>query len=160
MRFMHSLISILVCALVIASCTPMVDARGHNTNMRDLKQIVQGQSTREDISALLGSPSTTSSFGPETWFYISTRKERSGVFEAEVVKQNVIGVQFDEAGVVKEYGRYTLQDGKPVDIVEKTTPTEGHSLGVLEQLLGNIGRFNGPGRAPGAAGGMGGGMGR
>lgn len=120
--------------------------------------MIEGQSTKEDISALLGSPSTTSTFGPETWFYISTTKERLGVFESDVVKQHVLGVQFDENGVVKEYGQYTIEDGKAVEIVEKTTPTEGHSLGVLEQLLGNIGRFNTGPRQPGGA--MGGPMGR
>lgn len=129
-----------------------MDARGHGVNPRDLKQVIEGQSTKEDIEALLGSPSTTSTFGPETWFYISTTKERVGVFEAEVIKQRVLGILFDESGVVQEYAQYTLKDGKPVDVVQKTTPTEGHSLGVFEQLLGNVGRFNSPGgRQPGGA---------
>lgn len=141
-----------------ASCSPIVDARGHNTSDQDLKQIIEGQSNKEDIAALLGSPSTTSTYGPETWFYISATKERTGVFESDVVKQHVLGIQFDEAGVVKEYGQYTLEDGKPVEIVERTTPTEGHSLGVMEQLLGNIGRFNTGPRQPGGS--MGGPMGR
>lgn len=135
-----------------------MDARGHNTSDQDLKQVIEGQSSKEDIAALLGSPSTTSIYGPETWFYISATKERSGVFKADVVKQHVLGIQFDEAGIVKEYGQYTLEDGKPVEIVERTTPTEGHTLGVLEQLLGNVGRFNTGPRQPGGA--MGGPMGR
>lgn len=156
MRFLVSICFTIAFCTLAASCAPVVDVRGHTVQEMDLKQIIEGQSTREDIEALLGSPSTTSTYGPETWFYISTTKERSGVFEAEVVKQNVLGVLFDEAGVVKEYARYTLKDGKPVEFVEKTTPTEGHSLGVLEQLLGNVGRFNSPGRRPGAAGGIGG----
>ncbi len=153
---------LMLIATVATACAPIVDVRGHGVREADTKQIVEGMSTREDIAALLGSPSTTSTFGPEAWYYITTTKERSGLFVPEVVKQNVFAVRFNEAGTVKDFGRYHLKDGRPVEIVEKTTPTEGHSLGVLEQLLGNIGRFNSPGRQPGTAGGMGGpgGMGR
>jgi len=150
-RFIGSLAVTISILLASASCSPIVDARGHGINKTDLKQVIEGQSTKEDIEALLGSPSTTSTFGPETWFYISATKERTGVFEPDVVKQNVLGVLFDESGVVQEYAQYTMKDGKVIDFVEKTTPTEGHSLGVLEQLLGNMGRFNSPGRQPGGS---------
>lgn len=113
--------------------------------------MVVDQTTKDDIRALLGSPSTTSTYGPDIWFYISSTKERRGVFEADIVKQNVLGIQFNDDGTVEGYERYNLKDGKPIEVVEKTTPTEGHSLGVLEQLLGNMGRFNAPGRQPGGA---------
>ena len=101
-----------------------------------------GESQKEDVTRALGSPSSTSDFGEETWYYISARKERQAFFAPEVTDQKVVKITFDENGIMKSMKRYTLEDGKEVVMVEKTTPTEGHSLGFFEQILGNIGRFN------------------
>ncbi len=132
--------------LLLASCSPMVDARGHSGDDEDLKQIVTGQTTRDDVTALLGSPTTTASFGDETWYYITQVKERVGMLAPEVADQQVIAITFDANQVVTSVERYTKEQGKPVQMVSKTTPTEGHSFTMIEQLLGNLGRFNAPGR--------------
>jgi outer membrane protein assembly factor BamE (lipoprotein component of BamABCDE complex) len=133
-------------ALALASCSPIVDTRGHSAEAVDLKQIIVGQSGPEDVTALLGSPTTTSNFGDEIWYYVSQQQERVGVFAPEVTAQRIIGVQFDANKKVSEIAEFTKEDGKPVQIVSKTTPTEGHSIGIMEQMLGNFGRFNAPGR--------------
>ena len=39
----------------------------------------------------------------------------------------------------------TIEDGIVIDPVSRATPTHGRDLGLLEQLLGNIGRFDAPG---------------
>jgi outer membrane protein assembly factor BamE (lipoprotein component of BamABCDE complex) len=153
MRFSqgYALVVIMI-ASVLASCSPMVDARGHTTNLIDLKQVIPGQSRREDVSAVLGSPSTTSSYGDEIWYYVSMKKERLAMLEPEVAKQRVVAITFDEAGAVSTIEEFGKKDGKSVDFVSKQTPTEGQKLTVIDQLLGNIGRFNSPGRTPGAVG--------
>ena len=46
---------------------------------------------------------------------------------------------------------YDLANSQDIDIVSRTTPTEGHTLGFFEQILGNIGRFNSPGSPTGSA---------
>lgn len=91
----------------------------------------------------LGSPSSTASFGPETWYYISAHKQRKAFLEPEVLDQDVVQIEFNTAGLVDKIQTYTLKDGKKIDMVERTTPTEGHSMGVVEQILGNVGRFGG-----------------
>ncbi|MBI3199515.1 MAG: outer membrane protein assembly factor BamE, partial [Rhodospirillales bacterium] len=42
--------------------------------------------------------------------------------------------------------RWGMQDGKPIEPVARVTETRGKELGFLEQIFGNIGRFN---KAPG-----------
>lgn len=141
----RGLVSISI-ALMLASCSPIVDTRGHSADAVDLKQIIIGQSGPEDVIALLGSPTTTSNFGDEIWYYVTQKQERVGVFAPKVTEQHIIGIQFDANKKVSEMGEFTQADGKPVQIVSKTTPTEGHSIGFVEQMLGNFGRFNAPGR--------------
>ncbi len=137
--------------MLLASCSPIVDTRGHSAEAVDLKQIIVGQSSAEDVTALLGSPTTTSNFGDEIWYYITQRQERVGMFAPEVTEQHIIGVQFDADKKVKDIGEFAKEDGKPVQIVNKTTPTEGHTVTFMEQMMGNLGRFNSPGRTGAAA---------
>lgn len=136
--------------MLVASCSPIVDTRGHQWEKGDFKQIIQGQSGKEDVAAVLGTPSTTSDFGQEVWYYIALKKERQAFFAPKVVHQDIVAVTFDEDGHVDAISRFNTKDKKEVVMVGKTTPAEGQKLGVIEQFLGNLGRFNSPGRQPGA----------
>lgn len=130
----------------MASCSPVVNTRGHTLDEADMSQIIEGQSGPDDVRAILGSPSTTSSFGHTAWYYIMERKETMGFFAPEVADQRVVAIHFDADERVKNIEEYTKQEGKPVQFVSKETPTEGHEMTVIEQMLGNFGRFNAPGR--------------
>ncbi len=133
-------------ALVLASCTPIVNTRGHSAEDVDLSQLVPGQTSAEDVRALLGSPTSTSNFGEETWYYITQKQSRVGVFAPEVTEQQVTAITFDAEQRVHDISAFKKEDGQNVQIVSKTTPTEGHSIGFIEQMLGNFGRFNAPTR--------------
>ena len=131
---------------MLASCSPIVDMRGHTGEVDDLKQVVTGQTHAEDVVALLGSPTTTSNFGDETWYYVTQKQERVGMFAPKVTEQNITAISFDSNNVVTAVTAYTKEQGKPVQMVSKTTPTEGHEVTFIEQTLGNLGRFNAPTR--------------
>jgi outer membrane protein assembly factor BamE (lipoprotein component of BamABCDE complex) len=133
-------------ALMLASCSPIVDTRGYNRESEDLQQIVVGQTNAEDVKALLGSPTTTSNFGDEVWYYVTQKKERVGFFAPEVTEQYVTAITFDAQKQVSHVDSFTKEEGKSVQMVSKKTPTEGHTITFIEQLLGNMGRFNAPSR--------------
>jgi outer membrane protein assembly factor BamE (lipoprotein component of BamABCDE complex) len=138
-------VSILFASL-LAGCTPIVENHGHNLKDADFSQVVIGQSRKEDVQALLGSPSAAATFGDATWYYIALREETVGPKEPQVTEQKIIGVRFDSTDTVVEILEYATKDGKPVVLVEKITPAQGKTLSFFEQLLGNIGRFNAPSR--------------
>jgi outer membrane protein assembly factor BamE (lipoprotein component of BamABCDE complex) len=131
--------------LILSACSPNVETRGH-VQISDWKQsIVAGTSTRDDVLGQLGSPSTRSSFGEETWYYVTTKRESFAFFKPEITDQEVVAVAFDAGGVVssvKEVGRDAMRED--VEFSSRKTPTEGHSMTFIEQLLGNAGRFNRP----------------
>ena len=124
-----------------------MDNRGHVTDPADFKQITPEQTSDEDVRAILGSPSAVSTFGPQTWYYISEQKETWGMFPSEVTEQNVTAIHFDENHKVTLVEDHSKEDGKNVTLVEKTTPAEGRHLNAVEQMLGNMGRFAAPGRS-------------
>ncbi len=99
----------------------------------------------DDVLRRFGSPSTRSAFGPETWYYIQSRKEAVAFLKPETTEQQVIAITFDNSGLVETFKDYSLKDREQVAMIDETTQTEGHSIGFLEQVLGNVGRFNNTG---------------
>lgn len=128
----------------LSACSPMVETRGHVKGAEELSAIQPGTSGREDVLAALGSPSTRASFGPETWYYITTRRESFAFFRPETTDQDVLAVTFDTSGLVESVERVGKEGLTDIEYSSRETPTEGHSLTFLEQLLGNMGRFNRP----------------
>ena len=53
-----------------------------------------------------------------------------------------MAIEFDEQGTVSRIDRHDLNGAREIDLVDRETPTSGNELSVLEQFLGNIGRFN------------------
>ena len=56
--------------------------------------------------------------------------------------QQVYVVHFDGNGVVAGVDRKELADGRDIEPVPGATPAPGRELTFLEQVLGNMGRFN------------------
>lgn len=138
-------VSLVVSAVILSSCSPKVENRGYVKQV-DWKDAVKvGQTTKQEVLDQFGSPSAKSTFGPETWYYVSSRKESVGFLKPEIVEQETADITFDYAGVVRDVHIYNKDDGRKIDLVKRTTPTEGHSLSFIDQTLGNLGRFNKPG---------------
>ncbi len=137
----------VVCAMIVVgaaltACSPQVATRGHLVEDRRLEQIQVGQSTANDVLAVLGSPSTVAPFDDRVWYYIGQRTERTAFFRPEVIERRVIKIVFDDSGMIREMDELGVDDGMSVELVERETPTLGRRMGFLEQMVGNIGRFN------------------
>lgn len=132
-------------AVFAAACTPTIDNRGYVPDREALDRVKPGSQTRADVSELLGTPSSVTPFSDDTWIYIQRKTSTVAFFEPDVLEQNVVVINFDDGGMVKDVRRYTLEDGKLIDPVTRTTPAPGKELSFLEQLIGNVGRFSGAG---------------
>ena len=146
--------SLLVAAsvLTLSACSPNVTTRGHVKDANWEEAMQPGTTTRDDVLAAFGSPSTRSSFGQETWYYITTRRESFAFFKPEIADQDVLAVTFDTSGTVSNVHQVGKEGLKEIEFSSRETPTEGQEFGFLEQFLGNLGRFNQPGGAGGGVG--------
>ena len=143
----------LICLVAVTACIPpRVSNRGYVDAFNRAEKIQPGISTREEVMELLGSPSITNNFGDEIWYYVAKRKEAVAFLKPEITEQKVTRIAFDSRGIVESINGYGLDDKRHIEMVEDVTPTEGHELGVLEQILGNVGRFNNDSRQPGLQG--------
>ena len=131
----------LILVLGLGACAPRVHNQGHEVDPERLAQVEAGKTNRDQVLEILGSPSSNSAFGTEVWYYVSQRVHSTLFFRPEVDDRKVIAVEFDEAGVVAAINSFGLADGRKVQPVERVTPSAGHELTVIEQVLGNFGRF-------------------
>lgn len=138
----------LALALMTGACAPRIHNQGHDVDPERLAQVEPGKTTREQVTEILGSPSSSSTFGPEVWYYVSQQVHSTLFFKPEVNDRKVVAIEFDQEGVVGTVSTLGLADGRNVKPVERVTPTSGHEMGVVEQVIGNFGRFARKGTAP------------
>jgi outer membrane protein assembly factor BamE (lipoprotein component of BamABCDE complex) len=125
----------------LPACAPAVDQRGNLPEPDKLAAIRPGATTRDEVTKILGTPSSTSIFNEKTWYYISRRTKQVAFFDADVTDQQVYIVNFDERGVVKAVDHRNLKDARDIEPAPGATPAPGRELTFLEQIIGNVGRF-------------------
>jgi outer membrane protein assembly factor BamE (lipoprotein component of BamABCDE complex) len=141
-------------AAALAACAPSVEQRGNLPTQEKISEIHAGTTTKEEVAKLLGTPSSVSVFNNDkSWYYISRRTSQTAFFDPDVLDQQVYIVNFDDQGVVKAVDHKVLQDGHEITPVARATPAPGRELSFLEQLIGNLGKFNGGGPTAGSGGG-------
>lgn len=129
-------------AVALSACASRITTRGNLPDPDRLAEIQLGQHSRDQVAEILGTPSSTAVFDQETWYYVSERTATFAFFEPRVTRRKVVVLRFDEKGVVSDISTLGLKDGRLVKPVERETPTVGNELTFMDQLLGNLGRFN------------------
>ncbi|MEM1037042.1 MAG: outer membrane protein assembly factor BamE [Pseudomonadota bacterium] len=133
------LASIALTALTTACISPMQDFHGYTSDDVQPAEIKPGTDTRSSVLAQLGSPSTESLFDENTWYYISTQRERVAFLRPRTSQRTITAVVFDDDNQVTDVLAYDETDGQVISYASKETPTRGRELSILEQLFGNIG---------------------
>lgn len=154
--FQTSLLKTLVAAgvtvAVLSACSPTLTNHGNIPDAEIIKSIRIGASNRDQVSAMLGTPSAVATFDKEAWYYVGSRTSQIAFWEADLLERKVLVVRFNKKGIVQQVERLDKEDGRDVQIVDRKTPTRGKELTVIEQLLGNVGKFSGPDADDGSAG--------
>ncbi len=139
-HFLTATTALLMLGLTLASCTPTIAKRGNAIEDDQLQQIVVGESTREDVAKVLGTPTQMATFDDKTWYYIGQRTEKEAFFDPELKEQKIVTVEFTPEGKVSSVTKSGAEKAQDIDVVSAKTPTYGKNLTILQQLLGNIGR--------------------
>lgn len=154
------LIAPLLLGAMVSACS-VVEApkqlRGNRVDVDQIKELVPGTSTRADATSLLGSPTAKATFDDNTWLYIG-EVTRTRVGRAPgILQQDVVVLNFDQGGVLRGVKRLNQDDSRSVSVVSRSTPSPGSEASFMQQLLGNVGKFNtgggpGGGSSPGGSG--------
>jgi outer membrane protein assembly factor BamE (lipoprotein component of BamABCDE complex) len=140
----RTVLTAAVCAAAISlsGCAKDINARGNLPPDEAVSQLQPGQQTRQDVQLILGTPSTVSTLGNETWYYISAITTQYAFYSTEEIERDVYALSFDERGILQEVKNLGLEEGEDLQIVQRESPTMGREFSLIEQLIGNLGRFD------------------
>ncbi len=132
----------MVIFATLGGCIKTVKNVGYNPEIDKINKLVIGKTRKAIVKRELGSPSSVSTYGDETWYYISTEKESVAFLKPKIKSQKVVAIQFNKDDTISKIEQYNENDAHDIKISKDETKTEGHEQGVLGQILGNVGRFN------------------
>ena len=128
--------------VALAGCNIPTTQRGNLPKADALQQVKPGETDKQTVTRLLGTPSTIPTFDDKTWYYISRETKQIAFLNPEVLDQQVIAIRFDDSGIVTGIDHKTLKDAKDITPNPNATPAQGREFTFLEQLIGNFGKFN------------------
>ena len=140
------------CGTALAGCSSIRENRGYVLDNVLLSTVQPEIDNKRSVEGTLGRPTFTSTYGEETWYYVSSVTGRKPFVRPKIRSHSVLAVQFDEAGNVATVDRSGIEQVVALTPDGDETPTLGRERGFLEDLFGNIGTVGAPG-AGGAAGG-------
>lgn len=140
---MNKLLLTAISFTILSACTPTTATRGNYLYAEDISMIQPTISTQYDVLNTLGTPTAKAMFDETTWYYVGLKTTKESFFDEKVKEHQVYKVVFDELGTVSLISQV---DNESVDVplTSRVTPTSGNEVTFLQQLLGNLGKFNPP----------------
>ncbi|MDB5592407.1 outer membrane protein assembly factor BamE [Enterovirga sp.] len=115
--------------------------RGYVVDERAVAQVKPGLGP-EQVLQILGTPSTVSTVGNKSWYYISQTSSRTLQFMGErVTDQRVTAVYFTPGFKVQRVALYGMQDGRVFDFISRKTEAGGQEANFVAQLFRGLGTF-------------------
>ena len=98
----------------------------HGVPFLEKKQetLIINKANKNDIIKILGNPSTTSKFDNDVWIYIErkqTQSELKNLGKMKIFKNDVLVLEIDNYGILKNKKFYNKDDMENIKIVKATT---------------------------------------
>ena len=123
---MLKILYIFFFALVVSNCSFKKVVKHHGVPFLEKKQefLIVNESNKNDIKKLLGLPSTKSKFDEDIWIYIERKQTQSrlkNLGQMKIFKNDVLVLEIDKFGLLKEKKFYNLKDMNEIKIAAETT---------------------------------------
>ena len=123
---MIRLFYIILVFFLISSCAFNQVVKHHGVHFLEEKQksLKVNESNKNDITRLLGVPSTTSKFDNDLWIYIERKQTQSklkNLGKMKIYKNDVLVLELDNYGVLKKKQFYNIEDMENIKIADGTT---------------------------------------
>ncbi|HEX2859642.1 MAG TPA: outer membrane protein assembly factor BamE [Alphaproteobacteria bacterium] len=136
---MKNNIALLTAPLLLTACAAMVDTHGSIIQQGQIEKITEGVTTQDQVRELLGSPATTGTLNENRWIYITSTVRDKPLDPGILTHRQVVVIDFTPSGTVAAVTQKNESDSRTVEPLPKVTPTHGQGLGVIDQMLKNIG---------------------
>ena len=100
----------------------------HGVHFLEKKQssLIVNISNKNDITKILGNPSTKSKFDNDLWIYIERKQTQSkfrNLGKMKIYKNDILVLEINNKGILKKKEFYNIDDMKDIKIAEDTTET-------------------------------------
>ena len=137
------LLLITAAAAFATGCNPILRTHGYTPTNDKPQEVNPDTDTKSSVLSRLGNPSIKSTFDEKTeddvWYYVSSVRQRYAYLRPQLEDRTITAIHFNPDGQVTEVAEYGLEDGVPVNYVDRKTPTRGREISALEQIFGTIG---------------------
>ncbi|WP_075506738.1 outer membrane protein assembly factor BamE domain-containing protein [Candidatus Pelagibacter communis] len=112
--------------LILSNCSFKPVVKHHGVPFLEKKQnnLIINKSNKNDITNILGNPSTTSKFDNDVWIYIErkqTQSKLSNFGKMKIFKNDVLVLEIDKYGLLKKKNLYNLEDMENIKISDIST---------------------------------------
>ena len=128
-----------VISLSLVGCEATIAPHGHAVDATELDQIVPGQTSLVDLTAILGKPSFEGAFDSGKVYYLSEVmvEPPGGRKRASTRTLIVISLEND---IVRDIEVRDETSGKTIAYLDERSPTPGDNFGVTEQIFSTLRR--------------------
>ena len=116
-----------------------------NHGFKSLEQrfdiIELNETNKNDIISIIGPPSTKSDFNDNLWFYIERRQTNQSLIKLgikKIEKNNILMVEFNERGILKDKKLYDLNNMNDIKYVKTVTNKEFENNNFFYDLLSSF----------------------
>tara|TARA_B100000787_G_C16113847_1_gene259362 strand:+ start:269 stop:733 length:465 start_codon:yes stop_codon:yes gene_type:complete len=140
---MKNIFLFLIISLFFSACTLKKVEKHHGVRFLDKKQekLTVNRSNKNDIMALLGAPSSKSTFDNDLWIYIERKTDQSSLSKLgseRIILNNVLLLEISNKGLLKEKKFFNLNNMKEIKITERTTESQYKKKTFIYDFLSSL----------------------
>ena len=138
--------------IITTNCSANKVSKNHGFISLESKfeKIEINKTNKNDLVKVVGHPSSISEFDKNTWFYIERKKTNQSLFKLgikKISKNNILIVEFNNKGLVKNKKLIDLNNMNDVKYVKKTTQKEFEQDNTIYNIFSSMReKINAPAR--------------
>ena len=140
---MNKILYIFLILITVTNCTPKKVVKHHGVPLLEKKQnsLVLNETNKNDVIKILGNPSTKSLFDENMWIYIErkqTQSELKNLGKMIIYKNDILVVEFDNFGILKNKKLYDINKMKDIKIAKETTENVNKNKSFLYDFMSSM----------------------
>ena len=128
-----------IISLSLAGCEATIAPHGHAVDATELDQIVPGQTSLVDLTAILGKPSFEGAFDSGKIYYLSEVMVEPPGGRKRASTRTLIVISLED-DIVRDIEVRDETSGNTIAYLDERSPTPGDNFGVTEQIFSTLRR--------------------
>lgn len=147
MKFINKKIisNIILCSLILISlnaCSGRISNHGVLNINNKIDTIIENKLEKAEVEALLGPPSTISSFEFNKWYYISSTIKHVAFYKPEIINHRIYEIIFNSENQAIEINSFDEKDLNDISYNKDYTETKGNTQTLLQNILRGVSSSN------------------